>query len=142
MPDSRVNQVHFTDTAAVMLKCCNFLRIRRPQQHRTIATGPAGIVCRIAEIFYPIFCELSLLPRSHVANPKIKIADKCGAPAVGRENAVGDFSSIDGNTFRPRPVALPTALFNVKGDRAVAVFESELRKRKREWRVISSGCGR
>src|SRR5213594_1126710 len=142
MPDSGVNQIHFTDTATVMLKRCDFFRIRRPEQDRTIATGPAGIVGRVAKIFNPILRELNFPSRSYVTNPKVEIADECGAPAVGGGNAVDHIGPVGGNTGRPRRVAFPTAVLNVEGNRAITVFESELGEGKREWCVVCSGCGR
>src|SRR2546422_8558880 len=130
MPDSGVNQIHFTDTATVMLKRCDFFRIRRPEQDRTIAPGPAGIVGRVAKIFNPILRELNFPSRSYVTNPKVEIADECGAPAVGGGNAVDHIGPVGGNTGRPRRIAFPTAGFNVvrKDRRPVLVNETGERK--------------
>src|SRR5262245_54696674 len=130
MPDGGVDQIHFTDTAAVMLKGCDFFRIRRPQEDRTIATGPAGIVGRVAKISDPILRELGFPSGSYFTNPKVEIADECGPSPVGRKNTVRHIGPIDGNTFGSRGVAFPTVVIDVEGNRAATFFKSELGERK------------
>ena len=61
MADGGVHQIHLADAAAVVLKCRDLFRIRRPEQNRPIAAGPAGVVGCVAKIFHAVLRELRLL---------------------------------------------------------------------------------
>src|SRR5207245_6544138 len=107
-----------------------------------VASRPAGIVGRVAEILHTVFRELSLLPRAGVADPQVEITNECGTLPVGRENAVGNFIPVGRTTFRALCVALPSAAAQVERDRAVTIFECKLSEGKRECFVVRAGCRR
>ena len=142
MAHSGMDQIHFTGTAAVVLKSCNFSRIGGPQEDRTVASCPTGIVGRVAEILHTVLRELSFLPGDDVADPQVEITNECGTLAVGRENAVGNPIPVGRSAFRALGVALPSAVAYVKRDRAVTIFESKLSEGKRERFVVCANCRR
>src|SRR5262245_35141819 len=89
MAYGRMHEIHFPGPAAVELECCDLFRVRRPQQHRIVASGPTSIVGGVTEILNTVLRKLYVLPPCEVANPKVVITDESCAFAVRRQNAVG-----------------------------------------------------
>src|SRR5260370_11230186 len=59
-----------------------------------------------------------------------------------RKNAVPNFIPVGGSAFGALHVAGQTAVADIKSNRAVIVFETELRERKAKWFVIAARGGR
>src|SRR6266850_243386 len=141
MADTGVNQIHFPDTAPVVLKRRYFFGIGRPQENGAIAFDPAGVVGRISKILHSISGQLRVLPRGSVAHPQVGIANERCALAVRREYAVGNFTPVRRSASGALDVASPAAIADIEGNPAVPVFKSELRERQPEWFVSCSGGG-
>src|SRR5438876_12012377 len=78
MSDSGTHEIHLADTPGVMLKRRDLLRIRRPQEHRTIALRPTGIVGGVTKILHAILGQLCLLTGGGISYPKVVVADERG----------------------------------------------------------------
>ena len=81
-----VRQVHHADTALVLLKRCDLLRIRRPHEHRAIAVNPAGVVGGVPKALDAILRERQLRVGGDVAHPEIVVLDEGRTLAIGRQD--------------------------------------------------------
>jgi hypothetical protein len=84
MADLGIDQIHLADLTLILLEGRDFLRVRRPHEDRTVATGPAGVVGGVAEILDAVGRQRRLAAGRHVAHPEIPVADKRHALRVRR----------------------------------------------------------
>ena len=82
---ARIDQVHLSGLALVLLKRGQLFRIRRPQHDGPLTAGPSGVVRGIAEIFDCVLGKLRLLAGGNLAHPKVEVADEGGLLAIRRE---------------------------------------------------------
>ena len=83
MSDSGTHEIHLADTPGVMLKRRDLLRIRRPQEHWTIALRPTGIVGGVTKILHAVLGQLCLLAGGGISYPKVVVADERGPLSIG-----------------------------------------------------------
>src|SRR5262249_52362656 len=69
MRDGGMDKIHLTPSAAVVLERGNFFRVGRPEQDRTIAAAPTGVIGRVAKILYPVLGELCIGARCEIPDP-------------------------------------------------------------------------
>src|ERR1700683_5495711 len=105
MADFRADQIHFADTALVLLKRGDLFRIGRPNQDRAVAAGPSGVIGGVAEVLHAIGGELRFFAAGNVANPEVVIADIRRRFTIRRRHVVAS-----GSTTATAALACPRGL--------------------------------
>src|SRR5437868_15209777 len=58
MADARIDQVHLTDVALILLERGDLFRVGRPYENGTVAGRPARVVGRVAEVLDAVLGQL------------------------------------------------------------------------------------
>src|SRR5437879_2769243 len=86
--DCRVHEIHIARAPLVLLVGGDPLRVRRPQEDRTAAPGPARVVRGVAVVLHAVVGQLRLAAAVDVAYPQIPVPDECGSFTVRRTRLV------------------------------------------------------
>src|SRR5437762_7416225 len=84
--DASIDEVHVTDFALILLLRRDLSRIRRPEENRSIAVHPSGVVGGVTEVLPAVCRELRLASARHVANPKVPVTNEGRSFRVGRHD--------------------------------------------------------
>src|SRR5690606_30311610 len=87
MPDHGLHQHHVAGLALVLLEGGDLRGIRRPDQDRAVAVGPAGVVGGVAVVGGAVRRELGLGAGFDVPDPQVPVADEGFRLAVGGTHA-------------------------------------------------------